>query len=172
MMSLMRPGTMLGGELSFFTPRYSFLARKKLMVMGHYSKYRDVPEKQGKVCGQTKIAIVALSPSKNEDTSTGPIQRRTRSLSITHELVLTPLSWPFFPHWEGQDESVSLKKPVWPRNHVRTSTKDLFCSANYSGQSHQSQLACLVLPSFCYLLFWQVTEQITNKEKRVQVRVV
>ncbi len=34
----------------------------------------------------------------------------------------------------------------------------------YSGQSHQAQLACLVLPSFCYLLFWQVTQQITNME--------
>ncbi len=56
--------------------------------MGHYSKYRDVPEKKGKVCGQTKIAIVALCPSKSEDTSTGPIQRRTQSLSVTHELVL------------------------------------------------------------------------------------
>jgi hypothetical protein len=34
-----------GGELSFFTPRYSFRARKKMMFMGHNSKYRDVPEK-------------------------------------------------------------------------------------------------------------------------------
>jgi hypothetical protein len=87
-------------------------------------------KKQGKVCGQTKIAIVALSPSKSEDTSTGSIQQCTQSLSVTHELVLTPLSRPFFPCWEGWDEAVSLKKPIWPRNHVRTSMNDSCCSAN------------------------------------------
>jgi hypothetical protein len=76
-------------------------------------------KKQGKVCGQTKIAIVALSPSKSEDTSTGPIKRRTRLLSVMHESVLMPSSRPFFPYWEGRDEAVSLKKPVWPRNHVQ-----------------------------------------------------
>jgi hypothetical protein len=69
-------------------------------------------KKQGKVCGQTKIAIVALFPFKSEDTSTEPIQRRTQLLSVMHELVLTPSSRPFFPCWEGQDEAVSLKKPV------------------------------------------------------------
>ncbi len=52
---------MFRGELSFFTPRYSFPARKKLIFVGHNTKYRNVSEKQAKVCGQTKIANVALS---------------------------------------------------------------------------------------------------------------
>ncbi len=87
-------------------------------------------KKQGKDCGQTKIAIVAFSPSKSEDTSTKPIQQRTQLLSVMHKLVLTPLSRPFFSCWEGRDEAVSLKKPIRPRNHVRTSMNDSFCSAN------------------------------------------
>ncbi len=87
-------------------------------------------KKQGKDCGQTKIAIVALSPSKSEDTSTKPIQGRKQLLSVMHKLVLTPSSRPFFSCWEGRDEAVSLKKPIQPRNHVRTSMNNSFCSAN------------------------------------------
>ena len=38
--------------------------------MGHSSKYEAPQNEQDKVCGQTKIAIVALSPSQGEATST------------------------------------------------------------------------------------------------------
>jgi hypothetical protein len=60
----------LGDELSFFTPRYSFPARKKRFFVGHNTKYRNFSEKQAKDCGQTKINNVALSPSQGETTST------------------------------------------------------------------------------------------------------
>jgi hypothetical protein len=73
---------------------------------------------------------VALSSFKSEDTSTGPIQRRTQLLSVTLELVQTPSSRPSFSCLEGRDEAVWLKKPVWSRNNVRTSTNHSFHSSN------------------------------------------
>jgi hypothetical protein len=64
---------MLGGELSFFTPRYSFPARNKkrsLWDTTQNTKTSQTQKKQAKVCGQTKIANVALSLSQDEATST------------------------------------------------------------------------------------------------------
>ncbi len=109
----------LGGELSFFTPRYSFPDRIK--IVGHNTKYRSVLEKKAEVCGQTKIANVALSPSGCEAISTPPVQWHTQQFGITLDSVQLPLSRPSFPCWEGQDEAVLLKKLIRPRKKVHTS---------------------------------------------------
>jgi hypothetical protein len=56
------PPPAIGGELSFFTPRYSFPAgKKKLWDTTQNTEMSQ--EKQAKVCGQTKTTNVALYPS-------------------------------------------------------------------------------------------------------------
>jgi hypothetical protein len=65
------PSSLLGGgELSFFTPGYSFPARKKLILVGHNTKYRNIPEKTRRFVARPKFANVALSLSRGEATST------------------------------------------------------------------------------------------------------
>ncbi len=59
-----------GGELSFFTPKYSFPARKKWFLWDTTQNTETSQKKQAKVCGQTKIANVALSLSWGGATST------------------------------------------------------------------------------------------------------
>jgi hypothetical protein len=58
-----------GGIEIFLLLVTHFLPEKKVF-MGHNTKNRKVPEKHAKVCGQTKITNVALSPSQGETTST------------------------------------------------------------------------------------------------------
>jgi hypothetical protein len=58
----------IGGEFIFFSPRYSFPARKKRWDTTQNTETSQ--QKQAKVCDQTKIADVVLSPSQGEATST------------------------------------------------------------------------------------------------------
>jgi hypothetical protein len=82
-------------------------------------------KKQAKVCGQTKIANEALSPSQGEATST-----------LLHPMVYTiaqhhpgigsiTFVQTFFSLLGRSGQSGLAKKKIWLRNKVHMSTNDL-----------------------------------------------
>jgi hypothetical protein len=86
---------MTGGGLSSFTPRHSFLARKKRFLWDTTQHTETSQKKQANVCGQTKIANFALSSSQGEATST-LMHPTTQLLSVALESIETPSSRPSF----------------------------------------------------------------------------
>jgi hypothetical protein len=91
-----RKKVLIGGALRFFTPRYSFLAKKKFL-WDKTQKAETSQKKQAKVCGQTKIANVALFPSQGEATST----------------LMHPLAYMIAQHCSGIGRN-TLSRPSFP----------------------------------------------------------
>ena len=69
--------SMVGGELSFFTPRYSFPTRKKTWFFWDTTQNTEMSQKKNKLrfVARPKFANVALSSSQDGATYTQPIQR-------------------------------------------------------------------------------------------------
>jgi hypothetical protein len=60
----------LRGGIEILLPLDTHFLPEKKGFVGHNTKSRNVPEKQAKVCGQSKFTNVALSPSQGDVTST------------------------------------------------------------------------------------------------------
>ncbi len=106
-----------------------FLPEKRLIFVRHKIQKR-LRRKQAKVCGQTKIANVALSPSWGEATSVLMHPTVYTFAQPCSEISRMPLSRPSFPCWKGWDEVVLLKKPIWTEIKYTQVPTTCYCSTN------------------------------------------